>query len=201
MTVFSTNAYETLVAMLIAYLLGSIPVASLVSRSRGVNIFSAGTRLAGAANVFRTVGPVYGGLVFMGDLSKAMLAIVVAHRLGVENELIMLPAMATLAGHWRSVFSRFRGGDGLSTLVGITVAILSVYALPALVTGGIVAVIARSTGHHASLWGGTAGYSFLLLRSPMSGENTTLVLGVVLLALMVLAHSVIGHRRRREASA
>ena len=124
-----------------------------------------------------------------------------AYRLGVQGDLVLLPAMAALAGHWRSVFTRFRGGDGVSTLVGITVALLPFYSLPSLVAGGLVAAIARGTGHHASLWGGTAGYGFLLLRFPIFPEGTVTVVGVVVLALMVLVHGLVGHRRRDMASA
>lgn len=175
-------------------------MAALVTRRRHMDIFSTGTGLAGAANVFRSVGPMHGMVVFAGDAAKGMLTIAAAYRLGIEGELVLIPAMAALAGHWRSVFSHFRGGDGLSTLVGITVAVLSVYSLFPIVAGGIVATIARGTGHHGSLWGGTAGYSLLLLRSPMSGENIALVLGVVMLALMVLAHGVINNRRRAASA-
>ena len=175
-------------------------MAALVSRRRGVDIFSTGTGLAGAANVARSVGRWSGVIVFMGDAAKGMLTIMAAYRLGLEGGMVLLPAVAALAGHWRSVFTRFRGGDGLSTLVGITVAVLPIYGLLTVLTGGVVALIARGTGHHASLWGGTAGYGFLLLRLPMSEQNTILVLGLVLLALMVLAHGMLRHYRQRTAS-
>ena len=55
MTILSFNVYALLAACMVGYLLGSIPVAAWVSRSRGVDIFSAGTRLAGAANVAHNV--------------------------------------------------------------------------------------------------------------------------------------------------
>ncbi len=189
-----------ILAMLFGFLLGSIPLAMLFSRIQGVDIFSAGTGLAGAANVYRNVGPVSGGLVFAGDMAKGVLAVTVAHRLGLEGEIVLLPALAALAGHWRSIFTKFRGGDGLSTLLGITMAMVPLYGVLAVVTGGTVGLIARGTGHHASLWGGTAGYGFLLVRAPEASVEISVVLGVVLLALLVLAHSVTGHRRRRTAS-
>jgi len=171
-----------------------------MSRTRGVDIFSTGTGLAGAANVYRSVGPWTGGLVFVGDTTKGMLTIMAASRLGLEGGVILVPAMAALAGHWRSVFTRFRGGDGLSTLMGITITLFPGYSLLAFATGGIVALIARGTGHHPTLWGGTAGYGFFLFRSPVSEENIVLVLGVVLLALMVLAHGVLTHRQRAASA-
>ena len=188
-----------ILAIIAGFLLGSIPLAMLLSRIQGVDIFSTGTGLAGAANVFRNVGPISGALVFVGDTAKGVLAVTLAYRLGLEGEVVLLPALATLLGHWRSVFSKFRGGDGLSTLVGITIAMVPVYGVLAGLTGGTVALIARATGHHASLWGGTAGYGFLLVRAPVASVGTSVVLGVVLLAILVLAHGFVGHRRRRTA--
>ncbi len=187
-------------AVLVGYVLGSIPVAALVSRRRGVDIFTAGTGLAGAANVFRNVGRFHGTFVFWGDATKGVFAVVAAHRLGLQGEIVLLPAMAALAGHWRSVFTRFRGGDGLSTLLGITIAMFPVWGILTIVTGGLVALIARGMGHHPTLWGGTAGYSFLLLRAPMSGENIVVIIGVVAMAIVVLTHGVIGHRRRAASA-
>ncbi len=189
-----------ILAIIFGFLMGSIPLAMLLSRVQGVDIFSAGTGLAGAANVYRNVGPVSGALVFAGDTAKGVLAVTVAHRLGLEGEIVLLPALAALAGHWRSVFTKFKGGDGLSTLLGITMAMIPLYGVLAVLTGGTVAFIARGMGHHASLWGGTAGYGFLLVRAPVTSVGVSLVLGVVLLALLVLAHGVVGHRRRRTAS-
>lgn len=188
-------------SVLIGYLLGSIPIAVLVSRLRRVDIFTTGSGLAGAANVFRNVGHFHGILVFSGDIAKGVLAVMISYQLGLEGPWILLPAVATLIGHWRSVFTGFRGGDGLSTLLGITLAIMPVYGVIGLAIGAAVAFIARRTGHHASLWGGGAAYGWLLvLGITASGENAALLLGVVLLAFLVLTHGVVGHHRELNSS-
>ena len=194
------TALSMLLAMLVAYLLGSIPVATLVSRHRGVDISSAGTGLAGAANVLRTVGRGHGAVVFLGDAAKGILAIIAARRLGIEGDLVLLPAFTALAGHWRSIFNGFRGGDGLSTLVGIIVASLSLWAAAAIAFGVFTAFIARLRGRHGSLWGGFAAYGAIVAAAPFIGEDLSMVLGIVALGLMVLAHGMVGHRRRRWAA-
>jgi glycerol-3-phosphate acyltransferase PlsY len=200
MDILGTTVPFILALALIGYLLGSIPVAAFMSRIRGIDIFSTGTGLAGAANVARNVGNWSGVAVFAGDTGKGILTIMVASRLGAEGSLVLIPAAAALAGHWKSVFTRFRGGDGLSTLVGITVAALPAYGIVLVITGGIVALIARRTGHSPTLWGGIAAYSFVLLRASFSQNNVIIDLGVVCLALMVLIHGLAGHRRRRLES-
>ncbi len=189
-----------LFSIIVGYLLGSFPTAVLISRLRGVDIFAVGSRQAGAANVSRHVGTAEGVVVFLVDGTKGALTIGIAYRLGATGEAVLLPAMAALVGHWRPVFTRFRGGDGVSTLVGITLAVFPVYGLISVVTALAVALIARMAGQPVpSLWGGIAGYGFLILRLPASQENAALVFGIVLLAIIVLAHGVVGHRRRRAA--
>lgn len=196
---FSASVFpELALSILAAYLIGSIPLAALISRIRGVDIFSTGTGLAGAANVLRNVGYVEGWIVFTGDAFKGLLSIFLASWLGISGEAILIPALATLVGHWKPFLTKFRGGDGLSTLVGITIAVMPVYGLLAVVTGGAVAGIANLAGRHASVWGGIAGYGFLLVQAPFTPVDKTMVLGIVVLALMVMAHGKIGHRRRAE---
>lgn len=194
---FSASVFpELALSILAAYLIGSIPIAALVSRIRGVDIFSTGTGLAGAANVLRNVGYVEGLVVFTGDALKGILAIVVASWLGISGEAILIPAFATLAGHWKPFLTKFRGGDGLSPLVGITIVVVPLFGLLAVVTGGAVAGIANLAGRHASVWGGIAGYGFLLVQAPFTQVDITTVLGIVALALAVMTHGIIGHRRR-----
>jgi len=200
MDILGTTVPFILALSLIGYLIGSIPVAAIMSRIRGIDIFSTGTGLAGAANVARSVGNWSGVAVFAGDTGKGILTIMVANRLGAEGSMVLVPAAAALAGHWRSVFTKFRGGDGLSTLIGITVTALPAYGILVVVTGIIVALIARRTGHSPTLWGGIAAYSFLLLHAPFSQGNVFIDFGVVCLALMVLIYGSAGHRRRRLES-
>ena len=184
-----------LIAILLGYLLGSIPVAYQVSRRRGVDIFAHGTGLPGAANVYRAVGHKSGVLVFAGDLAKGALAIIVADRLGLEDIWLLLPGAAAIAGHWRSIFTRFRGGDGLVTLVGITAVAMPAFGPLAIVIGFIVGIWFRH-GTYPTLYGGVICYSLLLGLSIFYQTDMLLGSGVVTLALMVLAHAVIGHRRR-----
>ena len=196
MTLSPSTLVPLILATLLGYFLGSIPLAALVSRRRGVDIFHAGTGLAGAANVVRSVGFWHGGAVFWGDVAKGVVAVLVSHRLGVDGAEIIIPGMATLVGHWRSVFTHFRGGDGLATLVGITMALLPPFTFwLAVLTGTIVMFIARASGHRPTLWGGAASYSFLLFRATVFGDSAALIMVVVVLALMVLAHGVVGHLR------
>ena len=186
-----------ILSILLSYLLGSIPTANLVSRRRHIDIFSTGTGQPGAANVFRHVGHKSGFLVSAGDAAKGALAIVVASRLGLDATWVLVPATAAILGHWNSIFSRFRGGDGLATLMGITMVAVPVYGIIAICVGSVVGLWFHGNAH-PTVRGGFACYGFLLARAVLMQEDVAITLGIVTLGLMVLAHAVIGHRRRRD---
>ena len=187
---------DVLLAVLIGYLLGAIPVAALVSRYRGVDIFDTGTGLAGAANVFRNVGRKEGITVFLGDFAKGSLAVLIAYRLGLDGQMALLAATAVLFGHWYSLFTHFKGGDGLSSLLGVTLVMLPSIMVMGLAIAIVVFLVARRTDYHPTLVSGAAGYSFLVWRAGSSGGDQGVALGIVALALLVLGHGILSHRRQ-----
>jgi glycerol-3-phosphate acyltransferase PlsY len=188
-----------ILSVLLSYLLGSIPTAMLVSRSHSVDIFSTGTGLPGAANVYREVGHKSGFLVSAGDVAKGSLAVIVANRLGIDPNWLIMPTAAAVFGHWNSIFTRFRGGDGLATLLGATAIAIPFYGFIAVFSGAIVGAFFRKTSY-PTIRGGLAVYGFLLMRAAYSQETIILTLGITTIGLMVLAHAMIGHRRRKHVN-
>jgi acyl-phosphate glycerol 3-phosphate acyltransferase len=189
-----------LIAVLIGYLLGTIPVAALVSRYRGVDIFSTGTGLAGAGNVFHNVGHKEGLAVFVGDFAKGGLAIIIAYRLGLVDHMALPAAAAVVLGHWHSPFTGFRGGDGLSSLSGVSLVLLPTTTLLSVAFATIVFIVARRTDYHPTLWSSAAGYGFLFWRATTSDASLAVALGIAALSLLVIGHAVLGHRRQRADS-
>ena len=188
-----------LIAVLLGYLIGSIPIAMLVSKQQGFDIFATGTGLPGAANVFRNVGKKSGVIVGYGDVAKGILTIITAQKLGINNEMILLPGLASLFGHWRSIFTHFRGGDGLSTLIGIAIASLPAIGFPIMCIGASIAAISRLKKKHASLWGGFSAYSLLIGSVIIYPETFLMIIGLNCLGLLVLFHGMYGHKQRKNA--
>ena len=203
----------TLVAVVIGYFLGSLPIAALLSRRAGVDIFEVGTGLPGASNVMRNVGRVPAVAVLLGDMAKGALAIVVAKYLGVDAPgvdvpLVVLPAGAAVLGHWRSIFSRFRGGDGLATLGGTIVALFPIFGIIAVAVAMVVSLGGQKLPY-TSLLGIVFGNATLaLLNVAYEGRsvymmgivdegNVATALGISGVSALVLAHALNGHRRRR----
>lgn len=119
----------------LAYLTGSIPCGAIISRiACGVDITTRGSRNIGATNVAREVGIKMGILTLAADSLKGYLPVAAA---GVLYSGSFHPAtvtavagLAALTGHQFSIFLRFRGGKGVSTALGVFLAICPLCILP-----------------------------------------------------------------------
>ena len=186
-----------LLATLAGYLLGAIPLAQLISRWRGVDIFSTGTRLAGSSNVRLSVGKLPGLVVLVGDIGKGGSAVLAAEYIGINGAWIICPIAAAVFGHWKSVFSRFRGGDGVATLSGATIAIFPVIGMISVLAGMIVALVAQRLPL-PSLFSVVFGYATLLALVIVYEGNAVLTMGIGALSGLVLIYAFNGHRLRRQ---
>ncbi len=187
----------------IGYLLGALPFAQWVSRCvKGVDIFSTGSTLAGTANVFWNVGRRSALLVFAGDVGKGSAAVAVAWALGIEAPLTLVAGSASIVGHWVSVFSSFRGGDAMTPLIGVSVALIPVLTVLATVVG-IATVLLLRNHHLRSSWGICTGFLLMLglslaydIEPGVTGDiERELVWGLMVLAALVLLRSIIVRRR------
>ena len=134
----------------LAYLIGSISFAVVVSRAMGLpDPYTHGSKNPGATNVLRTGNKVAAALTLIGDASKGWLAVTLARAVlgdpsqeGI-NILLGLVALAVFMGHLYPIFHRFQGGKGVATAAGILFAINWALGLATLGTWLIVAIFMR----------------------------------------------------------
>jgi acyl-phosphate glycerol 3-phosphate acyltransferase len=112
-----------LLALVAAYLVGSIPFGWLVARSRGVDLFHVGSGNIGATDVGRVLGRKFGLLVFALDFAKGAVPVALAgllpdDALGWPNSLRVGVALSAFLGHLFPVYLGFRGGKGAATGAG-----------------------------------------------------------------------------------
>jgi glycerol-3-phosphate acyltransferase PlsY len=134
--------------ILIAYLIGSLSFAVIVSRAFGLpDPYSYGSGNPGATNVLRTGKRLAAALTLIGDAGKGWLAIYLALRYapqyGVEDAGVAAVALAVFLGHLFPVYFRFRGGKGVATALGIFIAINFWLGLATLFTWLVIAVFFR----------------------------------------------------------
>jgi glycerol-3-phosphate acyltransferase PlsY len=106
-------------ALVAAYVLGSLPVAYLAGRVRGIDIRTVGSGNVGATNAFRALGPLAGVITLVLDLAKGAGAVLVAEWLGAPAVLVAASGACAIAGHVFPAWLGFRGGKGVATAAGV----------------------------------------------------------------------------------
>ena len=177
------------------YLLGSIPVAYFVARSRGADILQTGTRNPGAANVFRTVSRPLGVLVLFADVLKGIAAVAAANALGMPAPIVAIAGAACVVGHWYPIFLKFRGGTGMASAGGVVIGLSPIAGIIAAAVTLVAVVLMRNTGR-----AGGAGYiAFLVVSIPTAAWATIIGVGVLGSMVMLRAAYLQMLDRRRGA--
>lgn len=104
-----------------AYIFSSIPFAILIGKLKGIDILKVGTKNPGAANVAKCIGKPYGFLVAFLDILKSFIPVVFARNYSFIPLLIIV--ILSIIGHNYSIFLKFKGGRGISTSMGVSLAL------------------------------------------------------------------------------
>ncbi|MBN1366434.1 MAG: glycerol-3-phosphate acyltransferase [Dehalococcoidales bacterium] len=116
-------------ALVIAYLLGSIPTAYIVTRIiKGKDIRRLGGGNVGSLNTIKSVGRLPGAAVGFIDICKGAAAVLLAfYVLGVPPLFVMLAGLLSIVGHMWMIFLKFTGGRGMGPMMGSIITILCLY--------------------------------------------------------------------------
>lgn len=165
-----------LLALLAAYVIGSLDFAVVVGRMHGVDIHQVGSGNPGTANVLRTLGRGPAVMVFAGDMLKGVVAAAIGMLVGGGDPLgvwAFAAGLAAVVGHCYPVFHRFRGGKGVATAAGVVMFTLPIAGLALAALWGAVVLVTRvsATGSlalavasvPAALWQGLSGIPLILL--------------------------------------
>ncbi len=205
-----TIAFELLhplVATLLAYLIGSLSFAVVVSRFMGLaDPRTYGSNNPGATNVLRSGNKVAALLTLLLDGVKGWLPVWWVVHFGAVYGLgqgsVALVALAAFAGHVWPVFFRFKGGKGVATAAGVLTGIEPFLGLATLATWLIVAYFSRysSLAALASALFAPA-YYFLGHRVAWYLDNRILLAVAVMSAVLIWRHQAnIGKLMRGEES-
>lgn len=147
MNIESDPLWLGLVSIILAYLIGSIPFAVVVSRAMGLaDPRSFGSGNPGATNVLRTGNKKAAILTLLGDALKGCVAIWLAHALsrhGLPPATLAAVAVAAFLGHLYPIFLNFQGGKGVATFLGVMLALQPWLGVATLATWLIIALFFR----------------------------------------------------------
>jgi glycerol-3-phosphate acyltransferase PlsY len=173
----------------IGYVLGSIPFALLMTRSRGVDLRHVGSQNVGAANVLRTTGLPRAIIVMLLDATKGAAAVIVARLLTDSLAVVTAAGVAAIVGHIYPAWLGFRGGKGVAASAGVF-GMLAPMAT-AIAVGVFVATIFMTRFISA---GSVSGALALAVATAMTNAPGPVVTGAILAALLVI------HRHRDNLS-
>ncbi|HTM03214.1 MAG TPA: glycerol-3-phosphate 1-O-acyltransferase PlsY [Vicinamibacterales bacterium] len=112
---------EFVTTITLAYLVGSVPFAYLLSRRRGIDLRLVGSGNIGATNVLRTSGVRTAVLAVGLDAIKGLAAVAMARRFATGSAVPVVAGVASIVGHVYPVWLRFKGGKGVATAAGVFV--------------------------------------------------------------------------------
>ena len=114
------TALTSLLLLAIGYVLGAIPSGYLAGRwLKGIDLRECGSGSTGATNVLRNMGKGPALVVFLIDLGKGALTVLLAKSAGLSDWLQVLAGLAALAGHIWPVWLGWKGGKAVATGLGM----------------------------------------------------------------------------------
>jgi len=121
-----------IIAVVLGYLLGSIPTAYIATRlALGKDVRQLGGGNVGGLNVYREVGIFPAAVVVIVDLGKGAAAVAIAYwLLDVSSPFVLAAAVAAVVGHNWMLFLKLSGGRGMGTAIGGLFVLLPLYGYP-----------------------------------------------------------------------
>lgn len=175
----------------VAYILGSIPTAVWLGKSKySIDVREHGSKNAGATNTFRVLGKPAGTVVLLIDVTKGALAVLLPFIAGYavwgSDGLIhmqLLCGITAVLGHIFPLFANFKGGKGVATSLGVIIGIHPLAASICL----IIFLVVFMLSNYVSLGAMVAAFSFpWLVEFVFKNENLFLLIFSFVLSLAVI---------------
>lgn len=176
---------ELLLLILLAYLIGSLSFAVIISKVFGLpDPRSYGSGNPGATNVLRSGRKSAAALTLAGDVLKGVLAVLLAHwatvRWGLPGYAPALAGLAAFLGHLYPIFFGFKGGKGVATALGLLLALKLALGLACAATWLTMFAVTRVSSLSALVAAGLAPVYLWGL-----GGGLTEVLAILGVALLI----------------
>ena len=126
-----------------SYLIGAIPWGFIVGKVQGIDVRKHGSGKTGATNTLRTLGTRSSALVFLCDMAKGVVVVLLARHFLQSPTAEVIAALAAVVGHNWSVYIRFFGGRGVSISLGSCFAMYPPVAILGVVAFASVIILTK----------------------------------------------------------
>lgn len=175
---------KTVLILIFAYVIGSIPFALIVGRLvGGVDVRNYGSGNLGGTNAFRVLGWKVGVPVILADILKGILATYLGVHLGGET-IGILAGLTAAIGHCYPIFAGFKGGKGVAVGAGVYVVLAPKVILFAAIMFVLTLVISKYVSLSSIIGALTVGVSTLLINDNLF----LIILSWFLVAFVIYRH-------------
>lgn len=184
----------TIAALVLGYLLGSIPFGLVLTRAAGLgDVRDIGSGNIGATNVLRTGNKGIAALTLLLDLLKGTAAVLIGHAIGALGGVAILASLvaglAAFIGHTYPVWLGFKGGKGVATYIGVLLGLNWPGALAFCSVWLLVAILSRYSSLSAIVAAIVTPIWLLTV-----GDYATAILAALLSVLLIFKHRANIHR-------
>jgi len=190
------NVLWIILSIVLAYVLGSTPTAVWYGlRFHQVDVRQHGSGNAGATNTFRVLGKRAGSIVMLVDILKGLTATMLAFvlievgaiEIGQLVEYKLLLGIIAVVGHVFPLYTNFKGGKGVATLLGMVISIEPLVALSCIIIFVIVLTLSKYVSLGSLL--STLSFPLLLLTPPFKTDEPILVIfGFLMFTVLAFTH-------------
>ena len=185
--------------ILTAYLVGAVPFGIIISRLFGIkDIRNEGSGNIGAANVWRIVGFKAAVWVFIADIGKGAVAILMATAAYSNFDLsfyslelfLAICGAAVVIGHIFPVFLKFKGGKGANTTLGVAAALLPIHSLICVAVFVTVLIVTKYVSLGSIIGAAVLSLSLIFEKFVLGHavSNVYLIMTSILTVLVIFAH-------------
>ena len=180
---FTSKPEALLAACAFGYLAGSIPFGILIAKVlRLGDLRKMGSGNIGATNVLRTGNKLAAFLTLLFDFSKGICAVLITRHFFGEDA-VQISAFSALMGHCFPIWLRFRGGKGVATFLGATLALSFIIGIICCLVWLFVAVVRKMSSLASLTSSASAPIAAIFLNQP-----NTIVLLILLLSIVFFRH-------------
>ena len=176
---FISNPEVLLAVCAFGYLAGSIPFGILISKILGLgDLRKVGSGNIGATNVLRTGNKLAAFLTLLFDFSKGICAVLIVRQFFSEDA-VQVSAFSALVGHCFPIWLRFRGGKGVATFLGVTIALSFIIGIICCFVWLFVAWVRKMSSLASLTSSASAPIAAIFLDQPNNITLLTLLVGIV----------------------
>ena len=176
---FTSKPEVLIAACAFGYLAGSIPFGILISKILGLgDLRKLGSGNIGATNVLRTGNKLAAFLTLLFDFSKGICAVLIVRQYFGEDA-VQVSAFSALAGHCFPIWLKFRGGKGVATFLGVTLALFFIAGIICCFVWLLVALVKKVSSLASLISSASAPIAAIFLNQPNAIILLVLMVGIV----------------------